>query len=679
LKAQAIEKIPSAHPEYRPDIDGLRAVAVSAVVLYHAFPDDVGGGFVGVDVFFIISGFLISTILLKSLQNGSFSFREFYRRRILRIFPALIAVLMVCYGIGWLVLLPAEFRQLGKHIAGGALFVANLLFWNEAGYFDNVSETKPLLHLWSLGVEEQYYLVWPCLLFLARKRQWHIPGLIGLVMLVSFAVNVHTVYQHPVQSFYSPIARFWELLLGSLLACFQLPGIGNGSSTRQKSSGLKNPVDKHGLPKVDAAARNNCLSLLGALVVVSSIRLIDEQADFPGWWALLPTTGACLIISAGSKAIVNRTILSSRPMVWLGLISYPLYLWHWPLLSFARIIEGKTPAVDIRTGAIALAFLLAWLTYLLIERPIRFGKRINNKVTALALAMSLSVSIGLWAYLEGNVRRATLTDEMLEQIAKLDFGLHFKKWSRCPGEADTWSCRILNPDKPAEIELIGDSHSVHLAAGLAEADTVIAHNIISRSGNGCIPVMEVNVNGKNHYACDGIIDKAIEEAIHSKTVKMIMLSGYAVEKLRPSKRNRQFKEIDGDKAEILEQALTMTLSRLAASGKKVVFFVDTPELDFEPGECVLIRPFYFRWHRKKDPCAVNRQSFELRNAEYHRIVQNAERKFPSVKFIKLHDYLCDRTLCYALKEDVLIYRDRHHLSADGSRYLIERLADQIRL
>lgn len=211
-----------SHPKYRPDIDGLRAVAVLSVVAFHAFPGWMKGGFIGVDVFFVISGFLISTIIFENLDRGTFRFVEFYARRIKRIFPALLLVLIVSYAFGWFALLSDEYKQLGKHIAAGTGFVSNLVLWGEAAYFDNSADTKPLLHLWSLGIEEQFYVIWPFVLWLAWKRKLNLLTLTIFVALVSLYLNLKGIKKDEVSTFYSPQTRFWELLSGSILAWFAL-------------------------------------------------------------------------------------------------------------------------------------------------------------------------------------------------------------------------------------------------------------------------------------------------------------------------------------------------------------------------------------------------------------------------------------------------------------------------
>ena len=206
------------HPKYRPDIDGLRALAVLLVVIYHAFPQWLPAGFIGVDIFFVISGYLISQIVFENLHQGTFSFKEFYVRRVLRIFPALILVLLACYVYGWRDWLADDFALLGKHIAAGALFVSNIALWQESGYFDQSAELKPLLHLWSLGIEEQFYLIWPAFIFILWPSKHYLPKMILGIAIISFISNILTIRTDPIAAFYAPWTRFWELATGSYLA-----------------------------------------------------------------------------------------------------------------------------------------------------------------------------------------------------------------------------------------------------------------------------------------------------------------------------------------------------------------------------------------------------------------------------------------------------------------------------
>ena len=341
---------------YRSDIDGLRAVAVLGVVIYHAFPKVVPGGFTGVDIFFVISGYLISGILYKGQREGNFSpssfFLEFYARRVRRLFPALITVLLLSLGYGWLVLLPDEYQQLGKHVAAGTLFIQNIIFWKESGYFDIAANLKPMLHLWSLAVEEQFYIFFPPLLVLLWKRpRVLIPAMI-LLLVGTFIANVVMSYQDVVSDFFLTPYRAWEFLGGSLLAWWH--------------------YDKN--HEEDVPLYREALSWAGLLLLALGMALLGKDQPYPGWRALLPVAGTLLLMEGGRGAWVNRKILSHPVMVWVGLISYPLYLFHWPALSFVHIVKGGAPASGLIWAALGVALLLTVLTYYFIEKKLRHNK-----------------------------------------------------------------------------------------------------------------------------------------------------------------------------------------------------------------------------------------------------------------------------------------------------------------
>jgi len=364
------------HPKYRADIDGLRAIAVLSVVGFHAFPDWIFGGFIGVDIFFVISGFLISGIIFGNLENNSFSYVEFYVRRIKRIFPALILVLVLSFAFGWYVLLPDEFQQLAKHEAAGSGFISNFILWFESGYFDNSANTKPLLHLWSLAIEEQFYIMWPLLLGLVWKHKWNFLTLTVSIAIISFVLNIYTINNNPIAAFYSPLSRFWELMIGGILAYLTLH------------------KPQH-LPQ-----RPNWQSAIGLILIATGLLLINKERAFPGYWALIPGAGSFLIISAGSGAWLNRNILGNRLLVWVGLISYPLYLWHWPLLVFSKIVAGRNLHMLERAAIIAVSIGIAYLTYRLVENPIR-KKTTSNKPTAVLLVVVACIlAVSLFAFIK---------------------------------------------------------------------------------------------------------------------------------------------------------------------------------------------------------------------------------------------------------------------------------------
>ncbi len=494
-------------PTYRADIDGLRAIAVLAVVGFHAFPGLVHGGFIGVDVFFVVSGYLISTLIFASLRRGSFRFTEFYGRRIRRIFPALLLVLAASLALGWYALLPGEFSQLALHVAGGAGFVSNLVLQNEGGYFDGAAQSKPLLHLWSLGIEEQYYIVWPFLLWLAWRYRLNARAAIIAIGAVSFAVNVGLLQIDPIAAFYAPHARFWELLAGSALA-------------------YAAPIERG----VHAALerRRDLLAWLGAAMVAAGFLLTTKDQPFPGWLALLPTGGTVLVISAGRDAWLNRTVLANPALVWIGLISYPLYLWHWPLLSFASVVEGGVPAPWIRVAAVAISVVLAWLTYRLVERPVRFGK--YGKAAAVALSV-LMVAAGCTGY--EIHRREGLPSRFPEIVRELARDMR--------GPADRYragSCLLYpaqdysafgacdsNPAtaNAAAIVLWGDSHAAHLYAGYRDRYGE-RFNLMQRTAANCPPIPGIDIDKRPH--CRNINEKILELIRRVKPERVVLAAAW---------------------------------------------------------------------------------------------------------------------------------------------------------
>jgi peptidoglycan/LPS O-acetylase OafA/YrhL len=347
------------YPAYRADIDGLRGVAVLCVLGYHASHALLPGGFVGVDIFFVISGYLISSIIFKGLQQGRFSFQDFYSRRIARIFPSLILLLAAVLAFGWHALIRDDYRQLAKHAAAGASFIANFADWRESGYFNSVADFKPLLHLWSLGVEEQFYIVWPITAYLIWRWRLKPLWVIWALVFLSFAANVIFIRTSVDSSFYLPITRFWELLAGATLAA---RAVLRGQDSRSISGDARQ------------AARNNIQSAVGLILIFAVNATFNTNMAFPGWWAILPVAGAYLIVSSSPGCFINRRLLGNPVLVFVGLISYPLYLWHWPLFSFAQILTYGHPASWLKPSLTALAFVLAWLTYRIFERPIRTGR-----------------------------------------------------------------------------------------------------------------------------------------------------------------------------------------------------------------------------------------------------------------------------------------------------------------
>ncbi|MEQ1555375.1 MAG: acyltransferase family protein [Gallionella sp.] len=672
-------------------MDGLRAIAVLAVVAFHAFPNWLKGGFIGVDIFFVISGFLISTIIISSLERGSFSFVEFYARRIKRIFPALLLVLAACFVFGWFALLADEYKQLGKHIAGGAGFVANFMFWQESGYFDNAADTKPLLHLWSLGIEEQFYIVWPLLLWLAWKRKFNLLTITLVVALISFALNIRTVHSDAVAAFYSPQTRFWELLAGSVLAQMKLHRTKLLPSLQHRLDAWLGQIIYTPAPEVNGKTLRNMQSLLGIALIVIGFIVVNKERHFPGGWAVLPVLGAVLIITAGAQAWLNRVVLSNRVLVWFGLISFPLYLWHWPLLSFARIIESETPTRGIRLAAVALAILLAWLTYRLIEKPLRFGKQGRAKTIVLLVLMGVVGFAGYNAYKrDGLGFRNKLLDQKNAQFAWGDNNL-FNELCRAAHKTNTTldsaDFCLTSKDVSPTIALLGESHANHLYPGMAEMLHNTSDSVINLGRGGCVPFESVNSSSIGQpNLCSGITADAIRfaersDAVHTVIIGMrgpLYLYGKGFGAIDPENRTLSLlgRPALGSFPEILKIGMRDTLQRLLAKQKKIIFVLDNPELGFHPQVCVDSRPLRLS-SKIKTPCAVSRKEFDERNREYRELVFSVLKDFPSVQIFDAAAQLCDDKWCWAMKDGKMLYRDDDHLSIEGSRYIAQGLTTLI--
>lgn len=686
------------HPKYRTDIDGLRALAILPVVAYHAFPRYAPGGFIGVDIFFVISGYLISLIIFRSLLNNDFSFAEFYAHRIKRIFPALILVTATCYAVGWFALLPDEFKQLGKHIAAGMGFVQNFVLWKEAGYFDVASELKPLMHLWSLAVEEQFYLIFPLIVWAAWKARLNV--LTGVIVLgvISFVLNQKGIGKDAIKTFFAPQTRFWELMAGSVLAYVYGFRAWRPSFTRWIHAGIFNRLFFREVPeeKDRSVLLSSILSFIGLALIVYSIAKYNHTMPYPGVRTVAPVLGAVLLILAGPHAWVNRQILSRKVVVWVGLISYPLYLWHWPLLSFARIVESETPSRNIRIAAIVISFVLAALTYYLIEKRVRYGRSTWLKVAFLS---ALGVVVGYVGY--NAYTRDGLAFRVKELVSRNSmFSNENTPWlpenqenyckQKFGGEVNFSYCRIANNADPT-IQIIGDSHANALFPGMRNFLSGSTENVMQLGTGGCSPFRGVSsfdqkTDDAGKISCLVMTDKAIDIAIQNKSIHTVILwsrgpiylsskgfyyNDFADEKnhnrVLISKKHPNLE----DNYAIWEDAMRDTLNELIPT-KKVVFVLDNPELGFDPKSCVDSRPVRIT-NKIKTPCAIPKHDFDERNKEYRELVLKVLKDYPSVKVFDAAAQLCDSQWCWAIKDGKMLYRDDDHLSLDGSRLMASEL------
>jgi peptidoglycan/LPS O-acetylase OafA/YrhL len=602
---------------YRPDIDGLRAVAVVAVIIFHAFPTYLPGGFVGVDIFFVISGFLITQILLIDLNDGTFNAATFYARRIRRIFPALIVVLIAVFALGWHFLLPIELASLCKNIFASAFFSANLMLLTESGYFDLDAHMKPLLHLWSLGIEEQFYLLWPLILWLIPRR-WLVPAITSM-LAGSFVLNLALIDHYPSATFYLPFTRAWELLAGALLT--QLPRQGRRTAELLGMSGLS--------------------------AITASVFLFNSHTAFPGWAAIVPVIGTMLaLMSEGS--FVSRLVLTHRTAVNVGLISYPLYLWHWPLLVFADIYKFSRPLTDIQRGlVIVTTFVLARLTYKLLERPIRmagsaFVRPLSASMATLAIA-ALGPSLGY-------------APEIPDAIARL---------VALPSNSEDWRVHecILNdydtndfPPSCADqkhplVAIWGDSTASALLPGLRDLGNNLEFGIAQYTVSSCPPLL-VKMTQMTPLCVER--NKKIIERIGSLVPDVVLLhafwgSNYTTEELRPT----------------IEALRAHGVARIVILGPVPVWYRGLPQVVanyfWRTGNVIpdRIPPSFFL---PSGDDSIRRVAVDL-----------------SVEYISARDVFCNSDGCMDRIGDSLVTSDTVHLTKAGSVFLVNAISSKLHL
>ena len=653
MKSDGLPSVPVlSHPKYRPDIDGLRAVAVLSVVIFHAFPSSLKSGFIGVDIFFVISGYLISSIIFENIDHGSFSFGQFYGRRIKRIFPALSLVLLSCLVFGWFGLLGDEFKQLGKHMAAGAGFVSNFFLWQEVGYFNNAAETKPLLHLWSLAIEEQFYIFWPLLVWVTWRRKTLFLALFAALLIGSFAYNVFLVRVDPTATFYSPATRIWELLTGVLLAYF---------STQAKQNTAATSVAWY-----SRQATRQLASTLGVLLLAFGLYKIDRGRPFPGTWAVFPVLGSFLLIFAGPAAWFNRFVLSNRLLVWVGLISFPLYLWHWPMLSFMRIIESETPETAYRIAAVGLSVLMAWMTYYFVEKPIRTNGKSSLKITILTACIAVLGLAGLAIFQNNGVPvRSAAQINGVNTWDNLTFATPCKFITHGANH-DDW-CNIGNaPDKPPTTLLIGDSVGNNFAPMLQRyAEQAGDSNFVFRQfGRGlCHGFPEIAYEN-----CAELVNATRAYIEKTPSVDTIILAanwplyfnGFDRVGSTPVS-SQQFKA-----------AFEKNVAYYQGLGKRVVVFL-APPVGANPRAC-LTRPI-----RLSEKSSCNLALAEaLRNDGQYRAYFTMYLKSINVATFDPFKYMCDETSCKVTDGTRIYYVDHEHFSVFGGQFLGDAAKDDLR-
>jgi peptidoglycan/LPS O-acetylase OafA/YrhL len=613
---------------YRPDVDGLRALAVLAVVAFHAFPEYLTGGFVGVDVFFVISGFLIAGITLDEACTSTFSLKRFYARRVRRICPALVLVLFASVFAGWFLLLPTEFERLGRQLFASATFVSNIYFWFQSGYFSPDARTFPLLHLWSLGVEEQFYIVWPLIVVgVGRRASWTFCTIL-LIGFASFLLNVALISNHEAD-FYLPLTRAWELMLGVALAWLRR------SDTRLPARWV-----------AGAAA------LMGLILILGSIMFFNPQEAYPGWLATVPTIGASLILWGGTRPNFFTALLSLRTLGAIGLISYPLYLWHWPLLVYSEAYKFAPLTLLERALTVAASFVLAWLTFRYVESPLKAAKINRMTILTLVSGSCLIAATGLiLIYGQGFYFRFPDGIREFTQTTPYPTSWRIHECLINPKYDVTFGKSCLETERPL-VFVWGDSTATALMPGLRKLQLKENFGLAEFTANSCGPWLNVDI--RDNANCRQVNDSVLK-VVSSVRPDVVLLHerGYA-----------DPENIDGLKNTV--RALRTLSIRTVVLGPDPVWKRGLPN--------EVVR--YLVIHHTLIPMRSSERVYDV----WDDAKMRSDLTQLGAEYISSWEALCNSDGCLTRlgdKSEDVVALDQSHLTVSGSEFLIEAIKNRI--
>lgn len=523
--------------QYRPDIDGLRAISVLAVIAFH-LKIGLGGGFTGVDVFFVISGCLIGRIVYSEVDAGHFSLLQFYERRARRILPALLATIAVSWFIAGRQLYPFEKADFSKSALASILFAANLYFYEASGYFAPAAETIPLLHLWSLGVEEQFYLLFPpAILLLARTPSRRALTVLAAAFLLSLLASQSLLSRHPDAAFYLPVSRAFEILLGALIA---------------------HPV----FPRAQSQRVCQYVAILGLTALLASMIFFAGHMPFPGAAALVPCGGAAMVLWSGqSSATLVSRLLGSRVPVLIGKLSYSLYLVHWPVIVFGRSFWPDLAPLPFALAALAVSFALAAISYWCIETPLRYGALVRRRPLAAAAVGMLVVGIlPIWTLVESRVPSSA--DPTINSVLRFnDYNPRTRFLAReCfldPEQRfeDFRLDKCVPPSTNDQVILWGDSHAAHLYYGLRAELAKANVSVGMLAASGCPPIVGLDIDQRPK--CRAINNEVLPLLLRQKPRIAILSAAWHMN--------------DG-----VAPRLKATVDQLLAAGIEVVILSESP-------------------------------------------------------------------------------------------------------
>ena len=617
--------------KYRAEIDGLRALAVIPVILFHANFKLFSGGFVGVDVFFVISGYLITTILIEDIENDRFSLLNFYERRVRRILPALFLVMFVCIPFAWMWMLPNQMQDFSQSLIAVSLFVSNILFWRESGYFDEAVDEKPLLHSWSLAVEEQYYLLFPIFLFLAwRYGKRRVFWMIVVLAIISLSLSELGWRIKPTANFYLAPTRIWELFAGSIAAFI---------------------VQKQGVQK------NNFLVLLGLAAIIFSVFAYDENTPFPSIYTLVPVLGVVLLILYGAKDTLATKLLGNKTLVGIGLISYSAYLWHQPLLAFARIKYGNELSHIFISVMVIGSLALAYFSWKYVEAPFRNRAKVSKIMIFVFSIIGLFI-FSVFGYLgHKNIikpYREIVVNNLLGDLNKSEYG----------GKDFNFVDIVKNPDTL----IVGDSHAHQYIRAARELNPRVS--LIAESACLSLPnlITEYNNQNLNRKKCIGLYDKYLTYLNNNTTIKRLIFSHrweemnlFDIEsrKLlgRATNSPKAFNRLSSDLDKFFEN-LNKLKVEIIIIGNVPSAYVASKKMDEGFIKCI--------YKNGLSLCPKTYNS-EFREGKWiNTLLSEIAKKHENVSFINPADYLCNEEKCFIVRNNQLLYSDHAHLTTLGA-------------
>jgi peptidoglycan/LPS O-acetylase OafA/YrhL len=630
--------------KYRTEIDGLRAVAVLPVVAFHIAPMRFTGGFTGVDVFFVISGFLISTLIFEQQDQGRFRFIDFYLKRMRRLLPALILVLFTSLLIGSIILFPQELLRQTKHTLGSLAYIQNFILASEAGYFDIGARLKPLLHLWSLAIEEQFYLFWPLVLWMGHKLRINLFFLILLLTSLSLFHCYELTQTRPTQAFFWPTSRAWELLSGGLLAWI----------IHYKNKEIAQLVSKFNTHRFfRPAVIANITSLVGLSILLYGYLHIHKGDGFSINLVYLPVIGSLLVLASGSRSIINRVVLMNPFAVKIGLISYPLYLWHWPLITYNHILAGESPSVLSRLLIVGISLILAWMTYEFLEKPIRAKGRRKPRYIALATMLSLIFALSaVVIYKQGKIGVLGSKQDIIDTAAaspkRIECTTSIARLSTYDG-----ACKYFNDN--VRVAVIGNSHASELSYALARQLSEKNIGIWQYSIAVCFYEFLPRTDSK---ICKDWHDDAAREIIANPEIEYVVLSYKSDVYIASPKRRLAFLDY---------------VNSLVKHNKQIILVMQTPTLPRHV-------QFYIRLlgNASTDRASRSLQEWDQLYAGAQELKKEFKQRFPNNGYIiDPVNTFCDDHNCYPIIDRKALYYDTNHMSLYGAELLSNKILEII--